>query len=70
MWRNKEWKNPHSCLGQRTKNHRKYDAYEAGADAILKELIKDGEYEHADCDDSCPWRKSITIRFIPDEEGQ
>ena len=39
-WRPKDWINPHSCLGSRTKNHKKYDAYENGADAILKAMFK------------------------------
>ena len=37
-WRPDNWKNPHSVLGQRTKNHRKYDVFEAGADAIVRAL--------------------------------
>ena len=33
------WVNPHSNMGQRTNNHRKYDAYEDGASAMLKVII-------------------------------
>jgi hypothetical protein len=43
-WRPEGWKNPHSNLGIRTKNHKKFDAFESGADAMLEALMKDGTH--------------------------
>lgn len=39
QWRPNGWKNPHSNMGQRTNNHRKYDAYEAGASAMIVAIV-------------------------------
>ena len=69
-WRpEKGWKNPYEGTStNRESSWKEERAYEKGADAILKALIEEGEYEHASCDDACFQRDVLTVRFIPDKE--
>ena len=41
--------------------------YEAGADAMLEGLKKEGEPQHLNCDDACSKRKGYLV-FIPEEK--
>ncbi|KKN65897.1 hypothetical protein LCGC14_0477140 [marine sediment metagenome] len=74
--RPKGWKNPHGTPEQRADDSPKgligedkycYDAFEAGADAMLEGLKKEGEYRKAyDLFNDIP-HKAGTYIFIPEE---
>ena len=58
MYRPEGWDNPYRENAM---------AYEAGANAMLEALIRDGDPQHSNCGDECNDDKGYLV-FIPKEE--